>query len=137
MADGRNLILCVDDEVVGLRVRKVVLERAGYLVLTAQNGQDGLELFHQNPVNAVVLDYSMPGMQGDELAARMRQSKPEVPIVLLSAYVILPTKVTDLVNLHLTKGAGVQMLLSSLYALLAAEPPPERADTPSRGQLEH
>ena len=135
MADVQNLILCVDDEVVGLRVRKVVLERAGYLVLTAQNGVDGLDLFKQNPVKAVVLDYSMPGMQGDELATLMRHSKPDVPLLLLSAYVILPSDVTALVDLHLTKGAGVQALLHSLHALLCPGPSPETSSSP-RGQLE-
>ena len=87
-----NLVLCVDDEVVGLQVRKILLERAGYRVLTASDGPSGLEIFSSEPVEAVVLDYSMPGMHGGEVAVRMRQAKPQVPILLLSAYMGLSAR---------------------------------------------
>jgi CheY-like chemotaxis protein len=107
----------VDDEKVGLHVRKLLLERSGYNVLTASNGQAGLSLFEQNPVDAVVLDYAMPGMHGGEVAARMRARKPEVPILLLSAYVGLPADVTALVNIYMTKGEGAPALLEKLESL--------------------
>ncbi len=118
MAQTSHLVLCVDDEQVGLYVRKILLERAGYRVLTAQDGPSGLELFAQEPVDAVVLDYSMPGMHGGEVAIKMRATKPEVPILLLSAYVGLPLEVTALVNLYMTKGEGAPVLLEKLECLL-------------------
>ncbi len=118
MAHESNLILCVDDELVGLQVRKILLERAGYRVLTAQNGSTGLEIFSSHPVEAVVLDYSMPGMHGGEVASRMRQVKPNIPILLLSAYIGLPTEVTSLVDLYMTKGEGAPVLLKKLGSLL-------------------
>jgi CheY-like chemotaxis protein len=113
-----HLVLCVDDEAVGLHVRKVLLERAGYRVLTAHDGHSGLELFANQPVDAVVLDYSMPGMHGGEVARRMRQSKPHVPILLLSAYVGLPDEVSSLVDVYMTKGEGAPALLNTLDSLL-------------------
>jgi CheY-like chemotaxis protein len=119
MEKKAHLILCVDDEVVGLRVRKILLERAGYRVLTAQDGISGLELFASNPVEAVVLDYSMPGMHGGEVAHRMRQTKPAIPILLLSAYVGLPDEVSSLVNIYMTKGEGAPALLHKLRSLLS------------------
>ncbi|HWW24228.1 MAG TPA: response regulator [Edaphobacter sp.] len=112
------LVLCVDDELVGLRVRKILLERAGYRVLTALNGAAGLEIFANEPVQAVVLDYSMPGMHGGEVASRMRQTKPHIPILLLSAYIGLPAEVTSLVDLYMTKGEGAPVLLKKLGSLL-------------------
>jgi CheY-like chemotaxis protein len=118
MAKHSHLILCVDDELVGLRVRKLLLERAGYKVLTAMDGNSGLEIFRNEPVEAVVLDYSMPGMHGGEVANLMRQTKPEIPILLLSAYIGLPTEVTSLVNLYMTKGEGAPVLLKKLGSLL-------------------
>ena len=118
MKQSSNLVLCVDDELVGLQVRKILLERAGYRVLTAQDGPSGLELFNAHPVEAVVLDYSMPGMHGGEVAVRMRQTKPHVPILLLSAYMGLPTEVTSLVDLYMTKGEGAPVLLERLGSLL-------------------
>jgi CheY-like chemotaxis protein len=119
MENKAHLVLCVDDEVVGLRVRKILLERAGYQVLTAQDGYSGLELFANRPVDAVVLDYSMPGMHGGEVALKMRQTKPHVPILLLSAYVGLPDDVSSLVDIYMTKGEGAPVLLQKLGTLLS------------------
>ena len=118
MAQNSHLILCVDDELVGLRVRKILLERAGYRVLTAMDGTAGLAVFESEPIEAVVLDYSMPGMHGGEVARRMRQIKPRIPILLLSAYIGLPTEVTSLVDLYMTKGEGAPVLLQKLESLL-------------------
>jgi len=112
-----HLVLCVDDELVGLSVRRILLERSGYTVLTASNGVEGLHLFREQPVEAVILDYSMPGMQGAEIASLMRQSKPEVPILLLSAYLGLPNEVTGLVDIYMTKGEGAPVLLEKLGSL--------------------
>ncbi len=118
MKQNSHLVLCVDDELVGLQVRKILLERAGYRVLTALDGPSGLEIFGAEPVEAVVLDYSMPGMHGGEVASRMRHAKPQVPILLLSAYVDLSTEVTSLVDLYMTKGEGAPALLEKLDSLL-------------------
>ncbi len=118
MLQNSHLILCVDDELVGLKVRKLLLERSGYQVLTANDGISGLALFEREPVEAVVLDYSMPGMHGGEVAARMRSLKPAVPILLLSAYIGLPSEITSLVNLYMTKGEGAMVLLQKLKSLL-------------------
>jgi CheY-like chemotaxis protein len=118
MENAPYLVLCVDDEVVGLRVRKILLERAGYQVLTAEDGFSGLELFASQPIQAVVLDYSMPGMHGGEVARKMRQAKPTVPILLLSAYVDLPPEVRALVDVYMTKGEGAPVLLEKLGSLL-------------------
>ena len=117
-AASPRLLLCVDDERVGLHVRKTILERAGYAVLTASDGREGLDVFAREPVDAVILDYSMPGMHGGEVAARMRQSKPSVPILLLSAYIGVPGEVTSAVDSYMTKGEGAECLLDKLRALL-------------------
>ena len=118
MKQHSNLVLCVDDERIGLEVRKILLERAGYRVLTASDGPTGLAVFSAEPVEAVVLDYSMPGMHGGEIATQMRQIKPEVPILLLSAYIGLAPEVTSLVDLYMTKGEGAPVLLEKLGILL-------------------
>lgn len=118
MKPNSHLVLCVDDEQIGLEVRKILLERAGYRVLTASDGQAGLDIFAAEPVEAVVLDYSMPGMHGGEVAAKMRLAKPHVPILLLSAYVGLCSDVTSVVDLYMTKGEGAPVLLEKLGSLL-------------------
>jgi CheY-like chemotaxis protein len=122
MQNRLPLILCVDDEAVGLSIRKILLERAGYRVLTAADGASGLELFATHPVDAVVLDYAMPGMHGGQVAQRMRQTKPKVPILLLSAYLDLSAEVTSLADVYMTKGEGAPALLDKLGNLLSPSP---------------
>jgi len=117
MSQSGHLVLCVDDETVGLQVRRMILERSGYKVITALDGQSGLSLFEAHPVEAVVLDYAMPGMHGGEVAALMRKRKPHVPILLLSAYLGLPPEITGLVNVYMTKGEGAPALLEKLGSL--------------------
>ena len=119
MPQPHRLVLCVDDEIVGLQVRKMILERAGYMVLTAQDGPTGLNVFAEEPIEAVVLDYAMPGMDGGQVAAHMRARKPQVPILLLSAYMALPVDVTRHVDVYMTKGEGAPMLLQKLDALFS------------------
>ncbi len=122
MDNPSPLVLCVDDELIGLRIRQILLERAGYKVLTAADGHSGLELFAAHPVDAVVLDYSMPGMHGGQVAQKMRQTKPKVPILLLSAYLDLPAEVTSLADVYMTKGEGAPALLDKLGNLVPASP---------------
>ena len=121
MDPSPNLILCVDDEVIGLQVRRLLLERAGYRVLTAPDGPAGLEIFSREPVDAVVLDFSMPGMTGGEVAHFMRRAKPAVPILMLSAYTSLPPEVHGVVNLTMTKGEGAHALLRNLGSLVTPD----------------
>lgn len=118
MVDTVYTVLCIDDEAVGLRVRTMLLERAGYHVLSALDGLEGLALFSQNRVDAVVLDYSMPGMTGGELVLHLRRIKPEVPILMLSAYTSLPSDVAEMVDQTMTKGEGAPALLGRLGSLL-------------------
>jgi CheY-like chemotaxis protein len=122
MPEAPRLVLCVDDEVVGLQVRKLILERAGYTVLTAHDGPTGIAMFATHPVDAVVLDFAMPGMNGGQVAAYMRQKKPSVPILMLSAYMVLPEEVTQFVDLHMTKGEGAPVLIEKLNAILSKPP---------------
>jgi len=118
MPNHQHLVLCVDDETIGLEVRRMLLERAGYRVLTALDGSAGLDLFAREPVEAVILDFSMPGMSGGEVAQRMRLVKPNVPILMLSAYTSLPPEVIRSVNLSMTKGEGAPALLKKLGSLV-------------------
>lgn len=113
------ILLCIDDEPIGLRVRKMLLEREGYEVLTALSGPDGLRLFETNTIEAVVLDYSMPGMNGDEVAAEMKRLKPGVKILLLSAYVELPDEALKHVDRRAVKGVSPTEFLTELKQLLA------------------
>ena len=111
-------ILCIDDEVLGLEIRKVVLEREGYLVFTATDGATGIRIFRQQPIDAVVLDFAMPGMDGGAVASALREIRPNIPILLLSAYLTLPEEVQAMVTLVANKGDGALALLRNVNRVL-------------------
>jgi CheY-like chemotaxis protein len=113
------MILCIDDEATGLLVRKILLQSQGYEVLTAESGREGLELFRANPVEAVVLDYAMPGMDGGQVAEELKRLKPTIKILLLSAYVDLPEKALRWVDKRAVKGVSPTAFLAELKDLLS------------------
>ncbi len=120
-------ILCIDDEALGLQIRRAVLEQAGYQVLIAVDGPTGLSLFRGNTIDGVVLDYYMPEMDGGAVAETMRRERPEVPIMLLSAYINLPAEVVALADITLLKGEGPQELLDKLHQMLRSAAPKGQA----------
>jgi CheY-like chemotaxis protein len=123
---SRPVILCIDDEDLGLEIRKMVLEREGFTVLTARDGLTGISVFDSEQVDAVVLDYAMPGMDGGQVAAVLRQHRPDIPILMLSAYVALPEEVMRVVSVSATKGDGAFTLVDKLKGLLQANAPDGR-----------
>jgi CheY-like chemotaxis protein len=111
-------VLCVDDEKIGLRVRKIMLESRGFRVLTAADGAQGLKVFEENEVDLVVLDYFMPELNGGEVAAEMRRRRPGVPIVFLSAYFSLPPEALQVADAFITKGDPPDVLIEKIQNLL-------------------
>jgi CheY-like chemotaxis protein len=108
----KKRILCIDDDTAGLTLRKMMLESEGYAVFIASSGEEGLALLEQQPVDAIVLDYQMPTMNGADVARLIRENRPELPIVLLSGYVEeVPTAALSLVNAFVTKGGSPGQLL--------------------------
>lgn len=118
MSRAKARILCIDDHWNGLIGRKMLLEQSGYEVLEASGGDEGLKLFRKHAVDAVVLDYQMPGMNGDVVAAKMKRINARVPIMMLSAYEPLPKSKLTSVDSLLSKSQPPSMLLSSLQRLL-------------------
>ncbi len=86
-APARPAVLVVDDEEMVRKVAKASLERRGYTVLVASNGREGVDLFANVPsIALVILDLTMPVMNGDEALRRMRQARPGVPVIVSSGY---------------------------------------------------
>lgn len=67
-----NKVLIVDDEEGMRRILSIVLERAGYEILVADNGQDGLNLIYSEQPQVIVMDEMMPGLSGGEVCQRVK-----------------------------------------------------------------
>lgn len=87
-ARGSGKILLVDDEAMVLEVTKRTLCELGYDVVASQETKEAIALFEQNPdrFDLVVCDMTMPYMNGDTLAARIKALRPALPVVLCSGY---------------------------------------------------
>ena len=119
MKKQKEMILCIDDDGAGLEACKELLEFSGYEVLTAQSGEQGLGLFASHPIDAVVLDHKMPGMNGDRVAKQMRRVKPDVPILMFSGNSeLLPNELSS-VDAFLSKGESWSTVVSTLERLLS------------------
>jgi DNA-binding response OmpR family regulator len=81
-------ILVVDDEPTIRRFAKLALETFGYKVLVAESGEAGVELFSErhDSINLVLLDLTMPVMNGEETYEHLRRINPLVPVVLSSGF---------------------------------------------------
>ena len=122
MTPPKATILCIDNHQRGLLGRKILLENSGYDVLEATRGDEGFNLFLSHPVDAVVLDYQIPGMNGAEVAARMKSVNRDVPIMLLSACCPLQKNRLRSVDSFLSKSQPPTTFLSALTEMLGNRP---------------
>jgi len=83
-ASGKELILFVDDEEELLFVSRLRLERLGYSVITASNGNEAFKIFEKMPerISLVITDQSMPQMKGIDLAEKILTLRPGIPVIL-------------------------------------------------------
>lgn len=86
-------ILVIEDEENMRWVLKRALEKSGYEVVTSSRGDHALKFFASRPVDLVLLDLKMPGMDGISVLHELRKRSANVPILLLTAYASVPTAV--------------------------------------------
>jgi CheY-like chemotaxis protein len=79
-------ILLVDDEEGIQMLYREELQDAGYTVISAYTGEEGLEKVKSESPDLVILDIQMPGMNGIETLRQMKMDNPDLPIILSSAY---------------------------------------------------
>jgi CheY-like chemotaxis protein len=87
---GSETILLIDDEDIIIDIGGQILERLGYLALTARSGKEAIEIYrtNKNKINIVILDMIMPDMGGGETYDRLKKINPEIKVLLSSGYSI-------------------------------------------------
>jgi two-component system response regulator GlrR len=79
-------VLVVDDDASMQRLLRQRLEREGYAVQTAPNGEEGLDLIRKEVFNLIITDVRMPKLGGDELVRAVAQFNPNIPIIVMTAF---------------------------------------------------
>jgi CheY-like chemotaxis protein len=107
----RAVVLCVDDDEALLCLLQTALMTNGYAVLVASDGREALTLMSGRRLDAIVLDYSMPGMNGGEVVLEVKHTRPETPIILFSGSQDIPPSTVAQVDALVRKGEGLRPLL--------------------------
>jgi DNA-binding response OmpR family regulator len=118
MSEPRILVIDDDDDIRGLVAE--LLQRAGLRVDQARDGRAGLRAFHQSPADLVVLDVSMPELDGWETLERIRDLS-DVPVIMLTARGAELERVRGLqggADDYMVKPFGRQELVARVQALL-------------------
>ncbi|MGA7461330.1 MAG: response regulator [Candidatus Korobacteraceae bacterium] len=117
MPESRSVILCVDDETVPLTLRRLVLEKSGFAVVPASSATEALDILKAQAVDLVLTDLLMPGLSGLELARKIKERSPALPIILLSGVNEVPED-ADCADLFLSKVEGPVAMLEKISEVL-------------------
>ncbi|MDQ1692731.1 MAG: hypothetical protein QOH85_266 [Acidobacteriaceae bacterium] len=111
------IILCVDDEENALILRRLVLEKSGFEVLTASSAREAQEVLATRSVDLILSDQLMPGITGTELARTVKSIYPQIPFVLVSGVNEMPEGI-ELTDMFISKLEGPVILIQKITELM-------------------
>ena len=117
MPDSKVVILCVDDEPNSLVLRKLVLQKAGYEVVTTNSALGALDVLASRQIDLVLSDQLMPGQTGTELARQIKDRWPSLPVILISGVNEIPPDAT-VADLFMSKVEGPVMMCQNINDVL-------------------
>jgi CheY-like chemotaxis protein len=120
MEAHKPTILCVDDEDTPLLLRKLVLQKAGFDVLTANCAKEALRIAASNKIDLIVSDHLMPGVTGAELAKLLKTNHPSIPVILLSGVNEIPFG-AEVADRFLSKVEGPDRLCATIREALTRD----------------
>jgi len=116
-------ILCVDDELNGLSGREFLLRQHGYDVLATTSGRESLSLLEEVEVDGVILDCRLQETPDGGVAERMKELRPEVPIMLLSAQDCVPAAAQRSADSFVPRNAPPEQFVDAVHDMVAAGSP--------------
>ncbi len=118
MGPSDVVLLCVDDEEIPLTLRKLVLQKQGYQVLTASSAAVAMEMLKSNHVDMVLSDQLMPGETGTELTKKIKKMWPTLPVILVSGVNEIPPD-AQFADLFISKVEGPKIMCEKIAGVLA------------------
>jgi two-component system response regulator CpxR len=129
----KRTILCVDDNEQTLSHRKIMLETRGYRVVSFSRGEEAVERFKQGGIDLVITDMAMPGLDGPQLIATVKNISPQTPAILISSKVRIYDHESQ-ADVFLAKGMYAPAdLLERIRLLLVRKRGPKRMQPRSPG----
>ena len=119
----RGVILCVDDDLDGLIGREELLKLHGYEVLISTSAEQAVRLLEAQPVDGVVLDYLMPEMTGDVVAQRMKEIRPGIRSMMLSAQERVPAEALSQVDTFVSKARPPRDFVAAVDEMVTHQAP--------------
>jgi two-component system response regulator PilR (NtrC family) len=86
-------VLVIDDEEIMREILQTLLEREGYAVRVAASGQEGLDLARALPLDAVIVDVMMPGIDGLQVLEELKKQDDGLPVLMITAYASMDTAI--------------------------------------------
>jgi DNA-binding response OmpR family regulator len=119
-------LLLIDDNAIQAATRQTILKRAGYFVIAVLNPERALEQFRTDdlatPVDLVITDHLMPGMNGVEFITKVREFAPDVPVLVISGMEEAEAEYAGL-NVHFrVKPVQPDALIACVNTLLSPSP---------------
>lgn len=122
MAPRDNIILVVDDEFHMCNILRRILEREGYKVITALDGETAIRITEEKKPDVILLDIMMPGIDGIEVFRRIREMSPATRVIYFTAKAELDTfklkKLRSNADAFIAKPAASKRILSTISSVL-------------------
>jgi CheY-like chemotaxis protein len=115
---NHGTIFYVDDNPKSRRLLTSVIRSCGFDVLSAGDPIEALSRIRKSSFDLALLDYQMPHLTGAQLARKIKNTKPDVPVVLLSGFSALPHFELIFVDAHIGRGATLDELLDTMRRLI-------------------
>ena len=112
----QGTILVIDDEEIMREILETLLTREGYRVRLAASGPEGLEVARSTPIDAVIVDVMMPGMDGLQVLDAIRDIDDELPVLMITAFASMETAVTAFDPTTLNTAASGNFFVAAPYA---------------------
>jgi CheY-like chemotaxis protein len=119
----KPIILCVDDEPANLKLLENILVPRGYEVVSVASGEDALRMIKTRPIDLVLMDLMLPGMDGLQVSRKIKNNKKvrDIPIIMITAHTGVESFIKSLskeVFAHLHKPFETEDLLNLVRAAL-------------------